>query len=153
LALPALNLSNSDFSGAEFQSTLFSSVMFGVGLGQCISTVTNMNLSFNIMLAMDVSVHGRLVIRLFTKWCPLVVGGLKDMIALVALGVDFSVGSYVIHSPRDVPSQQHDFFWIYQIQIIPDCHQRCGLYSLIIQVIDTCPSGPKYTNMQPGTIG
>ena len=118
--------------------------MYGVGSGHFISTITKNNLPFNIVLAVDVSVHGWPFIHLFAK-CPRVVSGLEDMIVSIVSDVGFSVVGYSIYSPRDMPPQQHDFFWIYQLQIIRDCHQRFGLHSLIIHVNDICPNGPMRT--------
>ena len=64
-----LNLSNSNFSDAEFSSTCFPWMMYGAGTGHFLSTIAENTLPFNITLAVDTTVHGRGFIP-HLAWCP-----------------------------------------------------------------------------------
>ena len=48
---PALNLSNSNFSDADFLSTRFPWIVYGAGAGHFLSTIDKNNLPFDCFLA------------------------------------------------------------------------------------------------------
>ena len=128
----ALNLSNSDFSDAEFASTRFPWMVYGAGSGHFLSTIATHGLPLHVVLAADTTVQGRTFLRQLSK-CPRVVSGLEDIIKAVTSTVEFSLSGYIIHSPiRGITPSEYEHFWQFQAKIISHC-QRCrGLHALII---------------------
>ena len=83
-------------------------MMYGVGLGPFVSAINENNLPFNIFLAGDTTVHGRGFLCLFAN-CLCIVGS-EGILTSVYSDIEFYVDGYIIHSPWDMPPQQHKMF-------------------------------------------
>ena len=131
-------LCNGGWSTAEYKSTRFPWMLYGVRGCQLLSACAAAGAPLDVVLVCDPNVNARTLIRTHLQ-CPSVVEDLGKLEGVVASDVKFNVIEYTMHVPLDKDRVFYAHFWEYQGCLIEDYRRRRGLLIVQIQLALACP--------------